>query len=1149
MRTETKHQPLIIFLLSITSILLISDIQGQGNANFFNIRDGWNSFYNQNSQQMSQTGNGYKDFKRWEYFWVNRTYSADSSQKGNFNLYRNRITDYYIEKEKYDNSTMLAANWRFIGPSGITEQVNGLVNAVYVDTVNDKTLQTIYIGTNTSGIWKTTNGGQQWKNITDQSGLSIIGINNITGDPNNGNILYAATGGFFPLSSDAFGIGIIKSDNKGSTWKVIFPETGSNEIPTHLASYKVLVDPSNSSRIYALVFDKVMRSENYGQTWTRIFTSPKQDLADNDNYRVLRDIEMKPDDNSILYVSTDNRHFSNHPSAQVWKIENATADNPDSIRLDVFLPEFKNCSERFELAVSKADPKALFVLGNDTMVNTSSTIPTIDTRVKIWKSYNNGDDGSWALMLDCDHTAIGGHYSGGGGINYWRMELLVSPTDTGIIYAGGFTMTRLTHWNLNSKLETYGDFTHYHVDTRDAVILKGSMVNQAGNQDVIFAGNDGGLSKSVNGSQSWMNLNGEGLNITQFWGIGSSDVNPYWIGGGTQDNNFFLKDPVTGWLHVGSGDMGNALVNEDDPEIIYSSKWICMGNRIVVSKSEDYGHTWNYGTNAAGTEDWLPDWPLVLDPFDPSTLYIGALNLYKSDNRADSFSQIPVQVNNIPIDNSQRMIAIAISPNNSNIIYIGYALPHWNDSNSAKRYKLLKTTDGGEHWTDLTTTVTNNGYPVFINHGLTDIAISTTNQDSIWISFGGFDAPGKNRVMVSANGGTIWNDYSEGLPDIPVNSIKAWGNGIFISTDVGVFYRSNKQQQWQSFNTGLPIAIVSDIEIVNPLNVIRIATYGRGIWEADLSCNFEEEPRVISQDQTWTDDVTMDRSILITDSSVLTIKSKVKLPPLARIMVRPGSKLIVDGGTLTNACFSMWQGVQVWGNAGQVQGLPFQGCALFIHGALVENARIGVAACRTDENGEIDWRSTGGIIIGDSCTFRNNYEAVKFVSYSRTNSSRFHNVVFETSHDFIDGTSTPIDFVSLFGVRGVTFKGCTFRNTTVRPGSIPSVLKGKGIYSINASYQVDQFEYCPGNISPCSTPLRNPSVFSGLHYGIKALNGDPSYWVNVRRTRFDKNFRGIYLSAVDFAHITQDTLIVPDGAVTADTCYGLYLDHCTAYKV
>lgn len=278
----------------------------------------------------------------------------------------------------------------------------------------------------------------------------------------------------------------------------------------------------------------------------------------------------------------------------------------------------------------------------------------------------------------------------------------------------------------------------------------------------------------------------------------------------------------------------------------------------------------------------------------------------------------------------------------------------------------------------------------------------------------------------------------------------------------------------------------------------------------------------------------MDRSILITDSSVLTIKSKVKLPPLARIIVRPGSKLIVDGGTLTNACFSMWQGVQVWGHYNLVQGLPLQGCAIFKNGAVVENARIGVAACRTDENGEIDWRSTGGIIVGDSCIFRNNYEAVKFVSYNRTNSSRFRKVVFETTREFIDGVSTPVDFISLFQVRGVTFKGCTFRNTTIQPGNLPTLLSGKGIYSINASYTIDQ---------------DGPSGFSGLHYGIKAINADPSYWINIKKSRFDGNYRGIYLSAVDFAQVTQDTLIVPDRAVTSDTCYGLYLDHCTAYKV
>lgn len=228
MKTAILKSGLYPFFLFIVFILMIPDTFGQGKINFFDIRSGWNSYYHLYPQQMFREGEGYKDFKRWEKFWLNRSMNADSSRNGDFNVYRKAMNEYSVNKEKFDKATMIAANWKYIGPTGIHKQIQGLVNAIYIDTVNDNTLKTIYIGTNTSGIWKTTNGGQNWQNITDQSGLSIIGINNITGDPTHGNILYAATGGYFPLSSDAFGIGIIKSTDYGASWQVIYPAPGNS---------------------------------------------------------------------------------------------------------------------------------------------------------------------------------------------------------------------------------------------------------------------------------------------------------------------------------------------------------------------------------------------------------------------------------------------------------------------------------------------------------------------------------------------------------------------------------------------------------------------------------------------------------------------------------------------------------------------------------------------------------------------------------------------------------------------------------------------------------------------------------------------------------------------------------------------------------
>jgi len=989
-----------IFIVS----LLFKEAPAQNGLNFYSIRDGWNNYYQQHPNLITEQGSGFKDFKRWERFWLNRTDGSDIFERGNFTQYRFALSQYKEKHKEFEEASILTPNWKFLGPKGVDLQVHGLVNAVYVDTVNDKYRNTIYVGTNSSGIWKTNDGGNNWNNITDQSELAIPGINNITGDPNNGNILYAATGGYFPMSSDGYGIGVIKSIDYGQTWNIFYPSPAT-KAKTNLNSYKVLVDPSNSLRVYALIYDKVVRTLDGGQTWDTIFIAPREN-GFNDEFLVLRDLEMKPGDPNTLYISSDYRHWAGRRRPHVWKISNATQNNPDSTRMDILFPGYKNCNERFELAVSPVSPSSIYAIGNDTiMVKTPpDTVYKEEQRVKVWKSDNNGQ--TWVKMLDTSNSALGK------GINYWRMELLVSPTDTGVIYIGGLTMARLRHWDMNSKLVTQANYNNYHFDTRDAVIIRGSDTAVQGSSDVIFVGNDGGISKTTNGSQNWTNINGDGLDINQFWGIGSSDNNPDWIGGGTQDNGFFIKDPILGWRHTCEGDMGDVLIDFDQPNIIFSSIWIFLG-REAVTRSFSYGDSWDTTFFTAAPESWIANWPFIMNPINPKILYLGAHNIYRSDNSMQSFTKIPMQLggDTNAIAYSEPLISIAISQTDTSVMYAGYAGPHFNVGGST--HKFLKTINRGVSWTDLTPNVLDdNQLQVFHNLGLTSIEISPTNEDSVWITFGGFNALDKYRVMVTGDSGATWRDYSKGLPNLPVNCIKYWkngGGGLFVGTDVGIFYRGRNDSIWQSFNAGLPTTIVSDIEIVDTINVIRIGTYGRGIWEADLSCKFVSDTLLITSDTTWATDMIMDRSVKVKQPAKLTIQSTIKFPPRGKIYIEPGAKLYVEGGTLTNACFNMWQGIEVWGNSSLTQTTNNQGYVNLSDNAVIENARIAITTCKTFMNGEINWLTTGGIVMAKNCTFRNNYKAVQFLTYNQSNRSLFTKVNFETTAPFIDGHSSPSD--------------------------------------------------------------------------------------------------------------------------------------------
>ena len=410
------------------------------------------------------------------------------------------------------------------------------------------------------------------------------------------------------------------------------------------------------------------------------------------------------------------------------------------------------------------------------------------------------------------------------------------------------------------------------------------------------------------------------------------------------------------------------------------------------------------------------------------------------------------------------------------------------------------------------------------------------------------------RVLLSTNGGMNWNtSYSNGLPNMPVNSLKYMQKGgrLFAGTDAGVFYRDKSMSKWELFNAGLPVCIVSDLEIDENANKIWASTFGRGMYSTDLDCIYKSDPLVIHRNWTWNHDTVVENSIFIDSSFTLTIRCKVELPPQSKIYVKQGAKLILDRGILTSHCKNMWQGIEVWGRSNIPQNFPYQGLVWIKNNSLVENARIGISTNNKTEGGIYCNSSTGGIITVTNSTFRNNYKAVEFLNYRHPNSSSFKQTTFETTGPFIDGESYPSDFVSLDAVNGIQFQGCTFINRTLTGDTIPDALKGSGIYSRDGTFRVGQYIYCPQPVTPCPNPKSVPSLFQGLHYGIKAINSNPSNLADIQKTRFQNNYRGIYLANMNYPVITQDTINIAgksDGS-SSDTCYGIYLDHCSSYTV
>ncbi|MCR4858280.1 MAG: T9SS type A sorting domain-containing protein [Bacteroidales bacterium] len=281
----------------------------------------------------------------------------------------------------------------------------------------------------------------------------------------------------------------------------------------------------------------------------------------------------------------------------------------------------------------------------------------------------------------------------------------------------------------------------------------------------------------------------------------------------------------------------------------------------------------------------------------------------------------------------------------------------------------------------------------------------------------------------------------------------------------------------------------------------------------------------------------------------------------ARIIVRPGGKLIVDGGTLTSACTGeMWQGIFVEGHRSMHQTEADQGKVVLKNGAVIENALRGI---RTGAPGD-NWHTTGGIITAQNSTFRNCAKAVEFLAYIDTsangtvnnNLSNFKNCTFtvDANNLFSANNTSFLDHVSLWKVKGVSFLGCTFNNLTSNTNG-----RRHAIFAEDAGFLVDELcdGYDPLQNPPvlpgycgCPANLADSCVFSGFATAIEANTAGTPLAVTVNRAQFANNGAAVRINANNFATVTEcDFNLTACDEAYINQVYGLYLNNCTGYKV
>ncbi|MBW6459419.1 MAG: T9SS type A sorting domain-containing protein [Bacteroidales bacterium] len=309
---------------------------------------------------------------------------------------------------------------------------------------------------------------------------------------------------------------------------------------------------------------------------------------------------------------------------------------------------------------------------------------------------------------------------------------------------------------------------------------------------------------------------------------------------------------------------------------------------------------------------------------------------------------------------------------------------------------------------------------------------------------------------------------------------------------------------------------------------------------------------VIHADTTWSDTTYVNFVTVIDSGACLTIEGYTAFSPYARIVVRQGGVLIVDGGHLTKACPDLWGGIEVYGSDTCQYFENYFGKVILKNNAIVEFANIGIANyCTLCDHITLQ---SGGIISAKNTLFRDNEIAVKFMPFTNQYlghefpySGKFSKCQFVTTAKLYE-TSLPVAHVEMKDIYGVEFYGCTFGHE-LGIEALHYSLRGKGIQSFDSQFSLKKYCNTP-EIHPCTS--FTACEFKNLEYGIRAMNSRSGRTLGIHEVDFIYNVIGISLSGIDNASLlsnyfkcTESVLGFSDDLFTG----GIFVEGCTGYHI
>jgi len=689
-------------------------------------------------------------------------------------------------------------SWRHLGP------FRGGRSVAAVGVTSDPT--TYYQGGVGSGVWKTTDGGESWENISDDAfGTSSVGAIAVAeSDP---NVVYVGMGEHAVRGvMTSHGDGVYRSTDAGRTWTHL--GLGNTR---HIS--RIRIHPSNPDLVYVAAQGAayaesedrgIYRSTDGGESWVKVLYVSASASAS--------ELAMDPTNPRILYAAFwDHVRYpwyvrSGGEGSGFWK----SKDGGDTwAPLDEGLPELLG---KTAVDVSPANPERLWAMVE------------ADSAGGLYRSDDSGE--SWRLMSeDWALRARPWYYT----------EVFADPLDENTVYVLSAPMMKSVDGG-----RTFTRVATPHGDNHDL------WINPKDNRVMINA-NDGGANVSFNGGGSWSTQQNQPT--VQFYRVNTDNRFPYYVYGGQQDNSSVAiaswsaggidwKD----WYPVGGCESAMPAFDKDDPRFVYAGCY--MG---IMS---EYDHRTGASRNAqaypvmpaalqAREMRYRFNWsaPLVVSHFEPNTIYHGANVLLRSRDRGRSWEEVSPDLTRAqedklgygggPITNEGAggeiygtLAYVAESPLEEGLIWTGSddGLVH-------------VTRDGGATWSD----VTPDGLP----EGLIN-AVDPSPHDpaKAYIAFSRYKFDDFTpHAYKTEDYGESWTPIAEGFAHdhwvrvVREDPVRA--GLLYAGTEAGVYVSFDDGGFWQPLELDLPLTPVTDLQIQRERNDLVASTSGWGFWVLD----------------------------------------------------------------------------------------------------------------------------------------------------------------------------------------------------------------------------------------------------------------------------------------------------------------------------